>query len=144
MLNEMAVTARPRLYAMLHAAHVVEDEVETKLNGIGLSAAKLAALQALADAGEAMPLSRLASRLSCVKSNITQLVDRLEADGLVARRPDPGDRRTKLAALTAAGRKAVKDGTRVLQSTERDVLDRLSHEEAHQLHALLGKIGKTG
>src|SRR5262245_10237121 len=104
----MPANDRPRLYAMLHAAHAVEDEVETKLNAMGLSAAKLAALQALADAGESMPLSQLANRLSCVKSNITQLVDRLEADGLVARRPDPGDRRTRLAALTTAGRRAMK------------------------------------
>ena len=129
---------------MLHAAHAVEDEVETKLNALGLSAAKLAALQALADAGESMPLSQLAGKLSCVKSNITQLVDRLEADGLVARRPDPTDRRTKLAALTSAGRKAVKEGTRVMDAAEREVLDRLTHEEVHQLHALLGKMGSLG
>jgi DNA-binding MarR family transcriptional regulator len=126
---------------MLHAAHAVEDEVETKLNAMGLSMAKLAALQAVSEAGESLPLSQLAGRLACVKSNITQLVDRLEADGLVARKPDPKDRRTKLASLTAAGRKAVKDGLRVMETAERDVLDRLTHDEAHQLHSLLGKMG---
>src|SRR5262245_37603547 len=128
------------LSAVLHAAHAVEGEVEAKLNAIGLSAAKLAALRALADAGESLPLSQLADRLSCVKSNITQLVDRLEADGFVARPADPRDRRTKLAALTAAGRKAAKEGTRVFDVAERDVLNRLSRDEAHQLHALLGKM----
>ena len=136
-----ASAARPRLFSMLHAAHAVEDEVETNLNEMGLSTAKLAALNALAEAGDALPLSQLAGKLSCVKSNITQLVDRLEADGLVARRLDPGDRRTKLAALTTAGRKAAKDGMRVMDATERDVLNRLTHDEAHQLHALLGKMG---
>jgi DNA-binding MarR family transcriptional regulator len=140
----MATTARPRLYAMLHAAHAVEEEVEAKLNALGLSAAKLAALQALAEAGESMPLSQLAGKLSCVKSNITQLVDRLEADGLVARRSDPADRRTRLAELTRAGRKAMSEGTRVLETAERDVLDRLTPDEAHQLQALLGKIGTSG
>jgi DNA-binding MarR family transcriptional regulator len=140
----MPAKARPRLYAMLHAAHAVEDEVEAKLNAMGLSAAKLAALQALADAGESLPLTHLAGRLSCVKSNITQLVDRLEADGLVARQADASDRRTKLAALTAAGRRAVKEGTRVMEAAERAVLERLTHEEVHQLHALLGKIGQVG
>jgi MarR family transcriptional regulator, transcriptional regulator for hemolysin len=133
--------SRPRLYAMLHAAHAVQDEVETKLNAMGLSMPKLAALRALSEAGESLPLTQLAGRLSCVKSNITQLVDRLEADGLVARKPDPTDRRTKLAQLTAAGRKAVEEGLRVMETAERDVLDRLTHEEAHQLHALLGKMG---
>jgi DNA-binding MarR family transcriptional regulator len=129
---------------MLQAVHAVEGEVEIKLNAIGLSVPKLAALKALSDAGEALPLSQLAGRLACVKSNITQLVDRLEADGLVARKLDSKDRRTKLAALTAAGRKAVKEGTQVLEAAERDVLSRLTHDEAHQLTALLGKIGNAG
>lgn len=131
---------RPNLHAVLHAAHAVEEEVEAKLNAIGLSAAKLAALRALSDAGESLPFSQLADRLSCVKSNITQLVDRLEAEGFVARRADPRDRRTRLAALTSAGRKAVKEGTRVFEVAEREVFSRLSRDEAHQLHALLGKM----
>ena len=130
------------VHAMLHAAHAVQDEVETRLSGIGLSGAKFAALKALSDAAESLPLSQLAERLSCVKSNITQLVDRLEADGLVARKPDPHDRRTKLAVLTATGRKAVKDGARMVESAEREVLSRLTRDEAQQLGALLGKIGK--
>ena len=129
------------VHAMLHAAHAVQDEVETRLNGIGLSGAKFAALKALSDAAESLPLSQLAERLSCVKSNITQLVDRLEADGLVTRKPDPRDRRTKLAVLTAAGRKAVKEGARMVESAEREVLSRLTRDEAQQLSSLLGKIG---
>ena len=131
------------LVAMLHAAHAVEDEVEAKLNGIRLSAAKLAALRALSETGEPLPLSQLADRLSCVKSNITQLVDRLEADGFVARQADPRDRRTRLAALTPAGRKAVADGMRVFDAAEREVFSRLSRDEAQQLHALLDKMRDT-
>ena len=127
---------------MLHAAHAVEEELEAKLNVIGLSAAKLSALTALSDAGESLPLSQLAERLSCVKSNITQLVDRLEADGFVARKSDLRDRRTRLAALTAAGRKAVKEGGRVVEAAERDVFSRLSRDEAQQLGAILGKMGR--
>src|SRR5262245_13549358 len=128
------------LSAVLHAAHAVEEEVEVKLNAIGLSAAKLAALRALAEAGESLPLSQLADRLSCVKSNITQLVDRLEADGFVARQAAARDRRTRLAALTPAGRKAVKEGTHVFEAAERDVFSRLSKDEAQQLGSLLRKI----
>jgi DNA-binding MarR family transcriptional regulator len=133
---------RVNLQAVLHAAHAVEAEVEAKLSAIGLSGAKFAALTALSEAAESLPLSQLAERLACVKSNITQLVDRLEADGLVARQADARDRRTRLAALTAAGRKAVKEGARVLDAAEREVLSRLSRDEAQQLGALLGKIGR--
>ena len=125
---------------MLHAAYEVEAEVEAKLNAIGLSAAKLAALRALDEAGESLPLSQLAERLSCVKSNITQLVDRLEADGLVERQSDPNDRRARLATLTVNGRKACRDGSRVQESAEKHVLRKLTAAESRQLAELLTKI----
>ena len=48
-------------------------------------------------------MRELAARLKSDPSNVTGLVDRLEARGLVERRPDPNDRRIKGLALTAAG-----------------------------------------
>jgi DNA-binding MarR family transcriptional regulator len=129
------------LTTLLHAAHAAEGEVEAKLNAIGLSMAKLVALRAIAEAGDPLPLSQLADRLSCVKSNITQLVDRLEADGLVARQPDPNDRRARLASLTPSGRKACQEGTRVWHDAERRLLNRLTEGETRQLAALLQKVG---
>ena len=138
------IAGRPPLVdlaTILRTAHAAEGEVESKLSEIGLSLAKLIALKALSDAGESLPLTQLAERLSCVKSNITQLVDRLEADGLVERQSDPHDRRTRLAALTGAGRKACQDGMRLQKETERRMLGRLTSVEAQQLAELLGKIG---
>jgi len=132
------------LAALLHAAHAAEAEVESTLSAVGLSLAKLLALKALSDAGESLPLSQLAERLSCVKSNITQLVDRLEADGLVTREPDPHDRRTKLAALTVAGRRACLEGTRMQEETERRLMGSLTANEAQQLGELLAKVGTRG
>src|SRR5215203_6563087 len=131
------------LFAVLHAAHAAEAEVESKLNEVHLSMAKLMALKALSEAGESLPLGQLAGRLCCVKSNITQLVDRLEADGLVARRLDPNDRRTKLAVLTAAGRKACDEGTRVQRDVERALLKRLTRDEARILETLVSKMGAS-
>jgi DNA-binding MarR family transcriptional regulator len=132
------------LSALLHAAYSAEGEVETALSAAGLTLAKLAALKALSESGESLPLSQLAGRLACVKSNITQLVDRLEADGLVERQSDPHDRRARLAALTATGRKACEEGKRLQKEAERKVLGRLSSSEAGQLAALLGKVGTGG
>ncbi len=128
------------LATLLHAAYAAEAEVESRLAGIGLSLAKLLALKALSAAGESLPLSQLAERLSCVKSNITQLVDRLEADGFVARQADPRDRRTRLAVLTAPGRRACQEGTKLQQEAERQLLGGLSLSESQQLAALLAKV----
>lgn len=141
-MNRSPRAAKPvDLMTLLHAANTAQAQVESRLGTLGLSLAKLMALRALSDAGESLPLGQLADRLACVKSNITQLVDRLEADGFVARKADPGDRRTKLAVLTAAGRKACSEGTRLQQETERALLTSLSNDEARQLAGLLGKLG---
>jgi len=140
-VNDKARVAPAGLGSFLHTANTVQAHVEARLGGVGLSLAKLAALQALADAGESLPLGQLAERLSCVKSNITQLVDRLEADGLVARRSDPHDRRTRLAELTAAGRKAGREGMRIQEQAERELFGSLTSDEARQLGALMGKLG---
>src|SRR5262245_50966680 len=50
-----------------------------------------------------LPMGRLAGTLGCDASNVTGLVDRLEARGLVARRPAPDDRRVKVIKLTPRG-----------------------------------------
>jgi DNA-binding MarR family transcriptional regulator len=131
------------LTTLLHAAHAAEHDLETKLGAIGLSLAKLAALKTLAEAGESLPLTQLAERLSCVKSNITQLVDRLEADGLVQRESDPKDRRTKLATLTAAGRKACREGLKVQHVAEQNLLRKLTAAESHALAGLLAKLSAS-
>src|SRR5690242_6173427 len=52
---------------------------------------------------EPMPMRRIAQKLKCEPSNVTGIVDRLETRGLVERRPDPADRRVKLAAPTEKG-----------------------------------------
>jgi DNA-binding MarR family transcriptional regulator len=139
-MNKSAAPETADLATLLHTAWAAQDEVETKLSAIGLSLAKLAALKVLSDAGESLPLTQLADRLSCVKSNITQLVDRLEADGLVRRQADPNDRRARLATLTAEGRKACREGSRVQGAAEQNLLGRLSTGESRQLAELLTKI----
>jgi DNA-binding MarR family transcriptional regulator len=138
----MIASERTGLFTVLHASGVLESRVEEKLGEVGLSLAKLAALRQLADAGGSLPLGQLAERLSCVKSNVTQLVDRLEGDGLVSRAADATDRRSRLAVLTDAGRKAHVRGSDILQTAERDLFGPLSDAESAQLHALLAKISR--
>src|SRR5437763_10178888 len=106
------------LLDLLRAAWSVESFVESRLAAVGLSIPKLAALNRLVEAGDSLPLGQLAERLACVKSNVTQLVDRLEADGLVTRAPDPNDRRSRLAVITDAGRRAYGHGSQPPREAE--------------------------
>ena len=57
----------------------------------------------LLEPGRPAPMSTVACGLSCDASNVTGIVDRLEARGLVERRSDERDRRVKKLALTEAG-----------------------------------------
>lgn len=60
------------------------------------------------DADAAVRMSEVARWLACDASNVTGIIDRLEARGFVERRSAPDDRRVKLLALTERGR-AVRD-----------------------------------
>jgi DNA-binding MarR family transcriptional regulator len=108
-MNDMGTTETPAslsgsvMFSLLEAAHALEARVEEALAGVGLSSAKYTVLAKLAQAGEPLALSELAAQVSCVRSNMTQLIDRLEAEGLVRRVDDPEDRRMVRAALTKLG-----------------------------------------
>jgi DNA-binding MarR family transcriptional regulator len=69
---------------------------------LGLSPMQLHALR-LMEPGAEMPMSSLAGKLFCDASNVTGIVDRLEARGLIERRPAAHDRRVKLLFLTDDG-----------------------------------------
>ena len=94
----------PLMSLLLRTAHAIERRLDDALETVELSTPKYSALTKLVQAGEPLALSELAARMTCVRSNITQLVDRLEADGLVHRVEDPRDRRSVRAALTPLGR----------------------------------------
>ena len=133
--------ARPLgMFSLLGAASSVHDFVESKLSAVGLSIPRLAALQRLVEAGDSLPLGQLAERLASVKTNVTQLVDRLEADGLVARAPDPNDKRSRLAVITDAGRKARQEGARVQHEVEEQLFSTLSEDDSTRLAEIIAKL----
>ena len=111
---------------LITAAREVESRIEDALGEVGLSFAKWNVLAKLADAGEPMPLGCLADRCSCVRSNMTQLIDRLEEDRLVERSGDPKDRRSVRAALTETGRQRHAAGARVVAEVESRIFERFS------------------
>jgi DNA-binding MarR family transcriptional regulator len=131
------------LLALLHAAGSVESFVDSRLSSVGLSLPKLAALDRLMQTGGILPLGQLADRLACVKSNVTQLVDRLEADGLVTREPDPNDRRSRLAVITDAGRQAYEKGAGIRRDAERQLFGALTSDDAARLADIIEKLDRA-
>jgi DNA-binding MarR family transcriptional regulator len=80
----------------------LKDHLAVTVSELELSLPQAHALQLL-DPGSPVPMRDLAARLRCDASNITGIVDRLEARGLVERRAAPGDRRVKALVVTAKG-----------------------------------------
>jgi DNA-binding MarR family transcriptional regulator len=68
----------------------------------GLTPPQMFALKVL-DPEHPIPMSELAGKLHCDNSNVTGLIDRLTAQGLVERRDAPHDRRVRMLAVTAEG-----------------------------------------
>jgi DNA-binding MarR family transcriptional regulator len=124
--------------ALLRAHHAVSTRLDDVLIGQGLSVAKLGVLRQLANGP--LPLGALAQRQSCVRSNITQLIDRMEAEELVRRRPDADDRRVTLAEITDAGRARLQAGLAAQGEAERALLGDLSPAESETLERLLARL----
>ncbi len=97
--------------------------------------AKLLSLLSL----EPLPMRKLAQKLRCEPSNVTGIVDRLESRGLVERRPDPADRRVKLAVATQEGRQVAR-GLRESLRFAREPLAGLSDDERLALRDLLRRM----
>lgn len=133
-------TSTALLPSLLRAGSAVQDELERSLLPWGLSIAKLRALQHLSDAPDGLPLGQLADRLCCVKSNVTQLVQRLESDGFVRRVPDPEDRRCVTAVITEKGRRSFAEARLAREQAERGVLERLSPPDRERLLELLERL----
>lgn len=128
------------LKRLMYTASRVEARLESALEDTGLSLPKFAVLDRLIRIGEPIPLTRLAAQLACVKSNVTQLVDRLEADGLVERRDDPEDRRSVLAAITDKGRRRYEIGGGALTAAAKEILKSFNEEEKELLNRLLARF----
>ena len=126
--------------ALVQAAHRVESRLEEALAGVGLSIAKFETLSVLVSQDRPISLSELAAKLVCVKSNVTQLVDRLETEGLVKRANDPADRRAVRAEVTALGRKRQAAGTPVVNAVLQDVANKLSAVDSQKLKRALDAI----
>jgi len=128
------------MMALFEAARCLGSKLETALDGIGLSPAKYQALDALVKAGKPLALSELAGCLNCVRSNITQLADRLESDGLLKRVDDVSDRRAIRAVVTPLGTERHAAGSDVIRQIQVELADRITTEDRSVLLRVLSAL----
>ncbi len=71
---------------------------------------------------------------------MTQILDRLERAGLVARAPDPDDRRKVVVELTADGLRTADDANTTYRREREHLLAELTDDEVEQLDAAVGRL----
>ena len=88
------------------------------------------------------PLKELAAAANSSPATMTGIVDTLERKGLVAREPNPDDRRSLLVSLTGEGW-SLKDSTPTLEGIFRSCCVGLEPDEIEQLGQLLKKLNES-
>ncbi len=95
--------------SIMRAHQILIAQLDTMLRPLGITFSRYEALVLLVHAKEgALPLSKIGERLQVHATSVTNVIDRLEAAGLVRREPNPLDGRGTLAVITDDGR-AVAD-----------------------------------
>lgn len=132
----------PLLFSLLHAGERLGARVEAAMAEANLSGARFGVLDTLSRAGGPMTLGELAASQSCVRSNMTQLIDRLESEGLVRRASDPADRRSVRAELTEEGRSRHAAGAEVIRRLEGELDAHFCADEHAALRGALARLEK--
>ena len=138
---EIPVGLAHRTGYLLSVAHLrVRGRFEELLREAGIGAPDFGALATIARSG---PLSQqqVAEQLSLTGTAVVQIVDRLEADGLVERRRNSTDRRSYALGLTPRGRTTLKRARAALDQSNAELARTLGGGPAErELHGLLRKL----
>ncbi len=126
--------------SIMRAHQIVLARVDEALRPFDLTFARYEALVLLAFSRQgALPLGKMGDRLMLHPTSVTNIVDRLERQGLVQRAPHPTDRRTTLAEITDDGRRIVDKATEAVSATGFGMAA-LGDDDLDQVTALLRTV----
>jgi DNA-binding MarR family transcriptional regulator len=131
--------ARPMaaVTSIMRAQQVLMARLNELLRPVGLTFPRYEALMLLSFTRTgALPLGKIGERLQVHRTSVTNIVDKLEADGLVRRVPHAEDRRATLAEITPAGREAAQQATAALNDAAFGI-DALGDDEQEAVTVLL-------
>lgn len=126
-------------FSLSSLGYAVARRFRETLKPLELEPREFALLRAVG-AAEGQSQRALAERLQIPPSRMVAFVDALEGRGLMERRADPGDRRTRALHLTSAGANALQQAFAVALEFERDLCADLADDERERLLDLLGKV----
>ncbi len=131
------------LYLLARASHQASSEFHAVAKAHGVGLAEWRVLSYLSDGPSS--IGELAATTLLQQPTLTKVVDRMQRDGLVDRRPDPADGRRTRVSVTGRGRPLVADLIPLARRHEEIVLDGYTPAEAEALKATLKTlIDRTG
>ena len=125
---------------LLRVARATDRAVGETLAAHALQPGWFDVLSALRRAGAKLTPGALASTVMLSTGGMTKRLDQMEGAGLLARSPDPSDRRGLLIGLTPKGRRVIDRAVEAHVSTEERILSGLSAAERRRLDLLLRKL----
>ena len=132
-----ATLAMSAITSVMRAEQILMGRLNELLAAFDLTFPRYEALMLLYYSSHGtLPLGKIGDRLQVHRASVTNLVDRLEAGGLVERRPHETDRRTVLAAITPAGHEIAERATAVLNEASFGT-GRLTRRQLEQLVSTL-------
>lgn len=134
--------ARLRLWLrLLQSTRKLETELRERLRlEFNITLPRFDVLAALFRKPEGMLMSELSRYLVVSNGNVTGIIDRLVADGMVMRTQRKGDRRTSIVRLTSQGREDFDKMATVHEVWVNELLSDISPEEAENLTQMLEQI----
>jgi DNA-binding MarR family transcriptional regulator len=128
---------------VMRVQQIIQSAVNNALKPHDLTFARYEALVLLTFARRsALPMRVMGERLQLHPTSVTNIVDRLEKDGLVKRMPHPTDRRTTLVEITDDGRSRRERATAAVTAIDFG-LTGLTDRQIEQLTELLTKVRKA-
>ena len=138
-----SATSMAAVTSVMRVQQIIQSAVDAALKPHGLTFARYEALVLLYFSRKgALPMRVMGERLQLHPTSITNIVDRLESDGLARRLPHPSDRRTTLVELTDAGRERLTAATDAVMTAEFGFVG-LDNHELDQLSVLLTKVRRA-
>lgn len=122
--------------ALLRAREAVMDRFRPSLRDFGITEQQWRVLRALHDRGE-VETGALAGLCCLLTPSLSRILKRLEADGLVARRPAPSDQRRTLVAIAPAGRALLEQRGSHSEAQYRAIEEAFGKERTAALYATL-------
>ena len=135
-------TAKHVTGRVVRLASLFQQAYAPEFEAAGLNPGDYGVLVALRRAGAPFQLTptELARQRMMTSGGMTPVIDRLERQGLVARRPNPADRRGSLVELTRTGRSKVDAAMERHAAAEQRLVEHLDPAEREQLAGLLRKL----